>query len=320
MGLDILKVRHEVLKAIRRFFYRRGFLEVETAYLTRAPAPDAFIEPLKVFVAGEGPFFLHTSPEIGMKKLLVEGDGKIFQICKVFRVEEFEEAHSTEFTMLEWYMSGTYREAMACTERLVKSLVAGLEIPGQAYFKGPWRRHDLARLCFEKAGINPIILSQESLFEAMREKKISGIQSHESWDDLFFKLFIQEVEPRMEENAPYFIQDWPVNLSSMARRGDTHTVERFELYMKGLEIANGYTELLDAQEQQFRFLRENEKRCRLGKEPLPVDTEFPAYLSRVHGPCTGVSVGVDRLLMVLLGKPAIADVLYSRFRLGEAAH
>jgi lysyl-tRNA synthetase class 2 len=122
------------------------------------------------------------------------------------------------------------------------------------------------------------------------------------------------VEPRIEQEAPYFIEDWPVNLSSMAKRKDAQTVERFELYMRGLEIANGYTELFDAEEQHARFLQENERRYRLGKEPLPVDMEFLAGLSRVHGSFTGVSVGVDRLLMVLLGKQTIAEVLHGRFR------
>jgi lysyl-tRNA synthetase class 2 len=315
MDADTLRTRHEVLKAIRTFFYGHGFLEVETAYLMRYPAPDAHIEPLRVFVAGKGPFFLHTSPEIGMKKLLVEGEGKIFQICKVFRVEELEEVHSTEFTMLEWYMPGTYKDAMACTERLVTSLAESLETSDRAYFKGPWKKYNLAELCFEKTGINPIILDRQSLFEAMRDKQIFDVKSHEGWDDLFFKLFIQEVEPCIKAEAPFFVQDWPVNLSSMAKRKDAHTVERFELYMRGLETANGYTELFDAEEQHARFLQENEKRCELGKEPLPLDMEFLAGLVRVQGSYAGVSVGVDRLLMALLGKEAIGDVLYGRFRM-----
>jgi lysyl-tRNA synthetase class 2 len=317
MNLDILKVRHEILKAIRAFFYSHGFLEVETAYLMRYPAPDAHIEPVRVFVASRGPFFLHTSPEIGMKKLLVEGGERIFQICKVFRTEESEELHSTEFTMLEWYMPGTYRDAMIYTEGLVKSLVEGLDIPDQSHLRGPWKQYSLGELCFKKTGINPIGLDRQSLFQVMRDKQIFNVQKDESWEDLFFKLFIQEVEPHAEGEPPCFIRDWPANLSSMAQRKDAQTVERFELYMRGLEIANGYTELFDAEEQHARFLQENEKRGKLGKEPLPVDMEFLEGLSRVHGSFAGVSVGVDRLLMVLLGKKAIGDVLYSSFKLGR---
>lgn len=307
--MDCVKARHEVLKTTRAFFYRRNFLEVETPYLTRFPAPDAHIEPLRAFVADEGPFFLHTSPEIGMKRLLAKGYEKIFQICKVFRVEELEEVHRTEFTMLEWYMPGDYTDAMAFTEGLVKRLARELETNDQACLKARWKRHDLAGLFLEKAGINPFILSKESLIDSMRARGIAGLQQIEPWDDLFFKLFIQEVEPRIEQKAPYFVKNWPVNISSMAKRRDEHSVERFELYIRGLEIANGYTELLDAEEQHARFLRENENRRNLGKEQLPVDMEFLSDLARVRGPVAGVSVGVDRLLMVLLGKRNIADVL-----------
>ena len=318
MSPDIVKTRHDVLKAIRAFFYGHGFIEVETAFLTRCPAPDAHIEPLRAFVADEGPFFLHTSPEIGMKKLLFEGRKKIFQICKVFRVEEFEEIHSTEFSMLEWYMPGTYIDAMECTESLVKSLGGVLEITDENIVAANWKHYDLAELCIEKAGINPFMLDRQSLFDAMRQKQIFDLQGHESWEDLFFKLFIQEVEPRIDAKIPFFLVDWPTRISSMAKRKDAQTVERFELYMSGLEIANGYTELLNAEEQRARFLAENEKRVQLGKEPLPIDSDFLAGLRRIHDSVAGVSVGVDRLLMVLLGKQKIGDVLCSRFQINPA--
>jgi lysyl-tRNA synthetase class 2 len=317
MGLDSLKARHDLLKAIRAFFYRNDYLEVETAYLSGCPAPDAYIEPLRVFVGTEGPFFLHTSPEMGMKKLLLLGHKKIFQVCKVFRVEEFEEHHNTEFTMLEWYMPGTYQDAMLETKRLVKSVVEELKVPDSYFFERPWKCFDLGELCLERAGINPLPLDEEGLFAAMRDKGITGIRQDEIWQDLFFKLFIQEVEPRLNEKAPFFIQDWPRHLSSMAKEKDDHTVERFELYMKHLEIANGYTELLDPEEQLRRFLRENDTRRKLGREPLRIDREFLETLRRLEGPCSGVSVGVDRLLMVLLGHETIDDVLHARFRPGR---
>ncbi len=315
MSPDIVKTRHDMLKAIRAFFYGHDFIEVETAFLTRCPAPDAHIEPLRAFAADQGPFFLHTSPEIGMKKLLFEGQKKIFQICKVFRVEEFEEIHNTEFSMLEWYMPGTYIDAMVFTESLVKSLGNGLDIIDKDMVAENWKRYELAGFCIEKTGINPFMLDRQSLFEAMRKSEIFDLQGHESWEDLFFKLFIQEVEPRINARVPFFLVDWPVKISSMAKRKDAQTVERFELYMSGLEIANGYTELLDAEEQRARFLLENEKRVQLRKEPLPIDNEFLAGLCRMRDSVAGVSVGVDRLLMVLLGKQKIGEVLYSRFEI-----
>ncbi len=315
MSPDILKARHELLKAIRAFFYANGFLEVETAYLTECPAPDSNIEPLKVFVAERGPFYLHTSPEIGMKKLLFQGAEKIFQICKVFRVEELQDVHSTEFTMLEWYMPGTYIDAMDCTEAMVRSVAGELNVSDQGYFAGVWNHYTIADVCLERTGINPFILDQESLIGAMKKKGAFDVQGDESWGELFFKLLIQEVEPFLDSGAPFFLEDWPVGISSMAKPKDAHAVERFELYMKGLEIANGYTELFDAEEQRRRFLLENERRAALGREQLPLDGEFLAGLSGVRGSYAGVSVGIDRLLMVLLGKKRIGEVLYSRFTL-----
>ena len=132
---DPIYARHLILKAARDFFYERGYIEVETANIARTAPTDPYIEPLRAFVADAAPFYLHTSPEMGMKKILARGRDRIFQICKVFRVEEFEEHHSAEFTMLEWYGPGTYEEAIAETEALVRGLMLpstarpGLPIP-----------------------------------------------------------------------------------------------------------------------------------------------------------------------------------------------
>ncbi|MEO0249845.1 MAG: EF-P lysine aminoacylase EpmA [candidate division WOR-3 bacterium] len=314
MEIDILRARHTLLKAVRSFFLERGYLEVETPYLTPFAPSDAHIEPVSVFVGGKGPFFLHTSPEIGMKKLLALGYERIFQICKVFRVEELEEHHNTEFTMLEWYMPGTYRDAMIETEQLIRTVAGHTAWKGSAYVARTWKRYDLGALCLEHAGIDPLCLDRDSLEERLRERGSVGIGNGEAWEELFFRLFLQEVEPRIHPDMPYFIEDWPVAVSSMAKRKDGHRVERFELYMRGLEIANGYTELLDAEEQRARFEEENCRRKKLGRKPLPVDEEFLAALPSLKGPCAGVSVGLDRLLMVLLEKQSIGEVLCSRFR------
>jgi len=314
MDIDVLQARHNLLKTVRSFFFEREYMEVETAYVSPFASPDAHIEPLTVFVGGKGPFFLHTSPEMGMKKLLALGCKRIFQICKVFRVEELEEHHNTEFTMLEWYMPGTYRDAMLETEQLIRWVVEHAAWSGSAYVARAWKQYDLGLLCLEQTGVNPLLLDRDRLLEALRERGFMGAEHGETWEDLFFKLFIQEVEPRIERDVPYFIKHWPVLISSMARRKDRESVERFELYMKNLEIANGYTELLDAREQRARFEQENEKRRSLGREPLPVDEEFLRVLSHLEGPCAGVSVGLDRLLMVLLERETIDEVLSGRFR------
>jgi elongation factor P--(R)-beta-lysine ligase len=313
--LQLLRSRHALLRVVRDFFYDRDYLEVETPNLMKTAAPDPNIEPLQAYVCDRGPFFLHTSPEMGMKKLLRYGHGRIFQVCKVYRVEEHGEIHNTEFTMLEWYREGDYVDAMAEVEDLIVFVAEHMGQEEREYFEGPWKVYDLAELFAEKTGINPFMLERDHLFSAMREKGFRGLDDRDMWNDLFFKLFIQEVEPGMPKGGPYFIKDWPLSVSTMAKRRDPNRVERFELYMKGLEIANGYTELLDISEQRERFDRDNRERKSEGRRTFSVDEEFLEALSVLKGSYGGVSVGLDRLLMVLMGKERIADVLAQRLDL-----
>jgi lysyl-tRNA synthetase class 2 len=315
---DLLKARDAMLRAIRRFFLDRAFVEVETAHLARSAPCDPYIDPLRVFVRDSGPYYLHTSPEVGMKKALASGLERIFQVCKVFRVEDLEDVHSVEFTMLEWYSPGTYEEAMAETQAIIRFVSESLGRPSAQYIDGPWRTLELRQIFLGATGIDPFPLSADVLLSRMKERGFGGLSEEETWEDLFFKLFIQEVEPRVcEQGGPCFIKDWPAALTAMAKRKDTHTVERFELYMKGLEIANGYSELLDAEEQRSRCLEDQETRRRLGKEIFPFDEEFLEALPRIAGDRAGVSIGLDRLLMVLLGKERIDEVLPGRLRLGQ---
>ena len=288
---------------------------METPYLMKSAPSDPYIEPLRVHVAAKGPYYLHTSPEVGMKKVLAGGVDRTFQICKVFRVEEFEEHHSVEFTMVEWYRPGTYLDTIEETRDLVCALAAALGGQGHDYVRRPWRTYELKDLIGEIAGFDPMPLRSDHLRSAMEARGFRGLGHDDTWADLFFRLLVQEVEPRMNERekGPYFIKDWPIALTAMAKRKDEHTAERFELYMAGLEIANGYTELLDPVEQAERIERDNDIRRRLGKEVFPCDDGFLEALGQIAGPVSGVSVGIDRLLMVLLGKARIEDVLADRF-------
>ena len=308
---ELMKARHDFIKLIRDFYYASGYLEVETPNLMKTAAPDPNIEPLKVYINDKGPFFLHTSPEIGMKKLL-HGHERIFQVCKVYRVEEHEEIHNTEFTMLEWYREGTYLDAMNEVEDLISYVVDHFPTTDRSRFTRPWQIYDLAELFIKETAINPFEFDREALFLGMQGKGFMGIDHKDTWNDLFFKLFIQEVEPRIPKEAPYFIKDWPLSVSTMAKRKDANRVERFELYINGLEIANGYTELLDASEQRQWFERDNNERSALGKQTFAIDEEFLKAIGGLQGPYAGVSIGVDRLLMVFLGKKHISDVLVQR--------
>jgi lysyl-tRNA synthetase class 2 len=317
-----IRSRHLLLKAARDFFYERGYVEVETPYLARTAPTDPYIEPVKAFVGDSGPFCLHTSPEMAMKKALASGLDRIFEICKVFRVEEFEEHHSVEFTMLEWYAPGTYEDAMEETQSLVRSLDVAVNGEERARYTGTaWKTYRLTDLFVEIVGFDPLPLSREELFATMASHGFQGLRGDDTWEDLFFKLLVQEIEPRLNERetGPYFIKDWPASLTAMAKKKHDNPasfeVERFELYMRGLEIANGYSELLDADEQKNRMVRDNEERIILGKLPFTLDEAFLAALGRISGPVAGVSIGIDRLLMALLAEKGIAAVLPDRLTL-----
>ncbi len=318
---DAVGQRHLLLRAIRDFFYRRGYTEVETPYLSRTAPPDPYIEPLSVFIGGAGPYYLHTSPEIGMKKLIAGGHGRIFQVCKVFRVEEFEEHHSVEFTMLEWYMAGTYRDAMRETADLVREAASVLRPADPSVGLSEWPDYAVSDLFAQAAGFDPLPLDAAALLAEMERRNYRGLSAHDTWEELFFRCFVQDVEPLIQQkgDGPFFVTDWPASLTAMARKKDAYTAERFELYMAGLEIANGYTELLDPKEQRERMLEDNAKRKLQGKETFTADGAFLDSLGKISGPVAGVSIGVDRLQMALCGNKKIGDVLPGRFIPGECA-
>jgi elongation factor P--(R)-beta-lysine ligase len=314
MEKDLLVIRHELLGAVRTFFFGQSYIEVETPALIKNAPPDPYIDPLNVYIGNKGPYYLHTSPEMHMKRLLQFGHDRIFQVCKVYRVEEVEEIHSSEFTMLEWYRKGTYVGAMEEVEELVRYVADRVCKDRGGHFKDPFSVYDLEELFCGFSGLNPFLLDRGGLFDAMKAIGFAGIDDRDTWNDLFFKLLIQEVEPKVAREAPYFIKDWPSSISTMAKKKEPNKVERFELYISGMEIANGYTELLDPEEQRNRFVIDNRERERLGKNTFELDEGFLEALSRLKGSYTGVSLGVDRLLMTLLKKENIEDVTINRFR------
>ena len=304
----ILQARHKLLKDIREFFYQHGYIEVETPNLMKTAPPDPYIDPLEVFIEKSGPFYMHTSPEIHMKRLLCSDVDRIFQICKVYRVEELKEVHNTEFTMLEWYRKGTYEDAMKETEDLIKRCFFGYN----GVLPNKFDVLDLEELFFSETGINPFVLDRDEFYNLLKHRNFAGIDEKDNWSSLFFKLFIQEVEKTLPIDKPYFITGWPSSISTMAKRKGDVKVERFELYMNGLEIANGYTELLDPVEQKARFISDNTEREMLGKKMFEIDEDFVESLSTLEGSYAGVSLGVDRLLMIFMGKKTIDEVLVHR--------
>jgi len=281
-----------MLAAIRCFFTARGYLEVETPIRIPAPAPEAHIDA----VSSED-WFLQTSPELCMKRLLAAGYERIFQICKCFRRGERGRRHLTEFTMLEWYAAGSdYVDMMAATASLIRSVADSLGKGAHVVYDG--HRIDLTgdwdRMTVSEAFDRFASLSLEQSLEM----------------DRFDEVVALEIEPRLGFQRPVFLYDYPAALGSLARlRGDDPTVaERFELYIAGMELCNAFTELTDPAAQRVRFEKEEALRRAAGRTPYPSPEPFLEALP--HMPASsGNALGVDRLAMLLADAGAIDQVV-----------
>ncbi|MBN1770812.1 MAG: EF-P lysine aminoacylase GenX [Deltaproteobacteria bacterium] len=282
-----LALRARGLAAVRSFLDTHGSLEVETPLLLRAPAPERHIVALPVPGAG----YLAASPELQMKRLVADGSGPIHQLSRSFRGGELGRHHHPEFTILEWYLPGaTYREAMDQTEALVRWVAARLsppDAPPRLDLDRPFERHRIADLFERLAGWRP---------------------GADVDDERFAFDLVDKVEPALPRDRGVLVHDYPASQASLARLcpGDPAYAERFELYLGGLELANGFTELADAAEQRARFERERTAIAAQGREPYPLDERFLAALPRL-GLCTGVALGFDRLLMALAGLDDIGE-------------
>jgi lysyl-tRNA synthetase class 2 len=285
-----LRCRDRLVRRMRRFFRKRDYIEVETPLRVACPGIDPYIDALP---AGEGRF-LATSPELEMKKLLQSGLERIFQLTRAFRADESGDLHHPEFSILEWYSAGeTYHDLMDRTEALVRECAAALEESGVPAVHPGWPNPFL-RITVDESFASHAGWEPSSSFDA----------------DRFFRDLVDRVEPGLAAEGAVFLYDYPEPVGSLARRrpDDPLLCERFELYLDGIEICNGFTELTDANEQRLRFARDNGERERLGKAPYPVDTRFLAALESGLPSCAGNALGVDRLFLALTGSRRLGDV------------
>lgn len=319
LSWETLRARARVLEGIRAFFRDRGFLEVDPPIAQAYPNIDPNIFPVKIADASgkAARFYLHTSPEPAMKKLLAAGLGNIFFLGKVFRDREGSPLHSPEFTMLEWYRVGGDADAvMRDVEELVRTLARtiagkavvhgnGREIP----VDGPWPRWELDDAFRELLGVG--MAGEKELREALDRKGLRP-GADESWEDLFHRACLDVVEPALAERGACFLTGYPAALGAMARRRPERpeVSERFEGFVAGVELVNGYEELTDPVEQEERLLALADRHRRSTGETLPVDPGFLDALRRGLPPCAGAALGVDRLVMLLLRKDDIADGMY----------
>ena len=287
-----LQQRASILQGIRQFFIGKGYLEVETPHRIPTPAPESHIDAIP-----SGTWFLHTSPELCMKRLMASGYEKIFQICRCWRERERGGQHLPEFTLLEWYRTGgDYHSLMEECEGLIRFVARAIGLGQKIIFRD--REIDLSKPWQEI-----------SVKEAFRfYTKISITEALEQ--NLFDEIMVQEIEPNLGVEIPTFIYDYPAERGALARlkQEDPSVAERFELYIGGLELANGFSELVDSEEQRKRFHLENENRQSIGKRIYSMPDKFLAELDNMP-PSAGIALGVDRLAMVFWDAKTIDEVV-----------
>jgi len=320
-----LEARQAIIREIRAFFDRQGFYEVETPILQICPVIDAHIRAFATDLRGvDGqiarPLYLHTSPEFAMKKLMVAGVERLYQICHVFRNAEDTARHSPEFTMIEWYRTGAdYTAIMDDCEGLLRACAQRAGIKEYRYKEYtcdpflPFERLSVREAFIRYAGFDlAAYLDDVDAFRAQVAHTGLRVAMDDHWDDLFFRVMDAMIEPKLDMGRPTFLCDYPIAMASLSapKKDDPRFAERFELYVCGIELANAFTELTDAVEQRRRYHLEMEIKERLYGERYPLDEDFIAALDYGLPPSGGIALGVDRLIMLATGRGDINDVLW----------
>jgi lysyl-tRNA synthetase class 2 len=306
--IPALKLRAIILQKIRQFFAVRGVLEVDTPALSYSTVTDEHLHSFTTqfqspFASNTQTLYLQTSPEFAMKRLLCAGSGAIYQICKSFRNEEAGRFHNPEFTMLEWYRPEfDHHQLMAEMDELIQ-LVLNCEAAEKLTYLEAFEQH---------LGCDPIkssLVEIKSLAAAQGYKELA--ENEENKDTLLMLLFSQKVEPKIGQVRPCFVYDFPASQAALAKISSTNpkVAERFELYFKGIELANGFHELDDANEQLARFEADNNKRQQQGLSEMPIDQNLIDALKRGLPQCAGVAMGIDRLVMLALQCSSIEQVI-----------
>jgi len=323
-----LLARGRITDAIRQWFRRHGFTEVETAILQRSPGNEthlhAFATLLTAPAGAHSQVYLHTSPEFACKRLLAAGETRIFTFARVFRNRERGALHHPEFTLLEWYRANEPYEI------LMQDCASLLTVAAQAAGSGilSFRQRDCDPLlqperltvaaAFERfaeldlmAALPSGVSDRDRLAASVRRAGIR-VAADDSWSDLFSRVLVERIEPRLGLGRATFLDEYPVTEAALARwkNADPRVAERFELYACGIELANGFGELTDAAEQRRRLEAQMAEKARLYGERYPIDEDFLAALAAMP-PASGIALGFDRLVMLATGARRIEDVLWA---------
>lgn len=307
-SIQALKQRAEIVSKIRAFFAARDVLEVETPSMSQATVTDVHLDTFKTEFVGPGyaqglPLYLMTSPEFHMKRLLASGSGCIYQMCKSFRNEEAGRNHNPEFTMLEWYrVDFDHHKLMDEMDELLQLVLSCEKAVRKTY----------QQAFMDALAVCPLQASMHELRDVAAKLGLADIaEREEDRDTLLQLLFCMGVEPKIGIDAPCMVYDFPASQAALAQisKQDARVAERFEVYYRGVELANGFHELADAKEQLARFEDDNRKRLAIGLSEQPIDINFIAALEAGFPDCAGVALGVDRLIMLALEKEHIRDVI-----------
>lgn len=307
-SMALLKKRAELIQAIRSFFLSREVMEVDTPAMSHATVTDVHLHTFKTEFVGPGyadgrQLYFMTSPEFHMKRLLAAGSGSIYQINKAFRNEESGRYHNPEFTMLEWYRVGfDHHQLMDEMDDLLMMVLNCAKAERMTY------QHAF----ITQLGVCPLTADMSSLKEAAAPLGLSDIaDQEEDRDTLLQLLFSMGVETKIGKQVPAFVYDFPASQAALAKvnRYDERVADRFEVYFKGIELANGFHELDNPNEQLARFKDDNSKREKMGLAPQPIDYHLIEALKSGLPACAGVALGIDRLIMLALGATHIDEVV-----------
>ncbi len=314
--LPFLRRRAELTRATRAFFTDRGYTEVETPYAVPTPGEEVH---LRAFATTRHhpdgrtePLWLHTSPEFAMKKLLVGGAGPIFQFARVWRDGEGSALHAPEFTMLEWYRPGFGMDALIeeTTALLRAVLPPVVTCRGVRTDLSRVERLTVAEAFHRHTGANVLATAGDA--PALAAAAGVRLRDRETWEDLFFRLLLDRIEPRIGRDHPTFLTHWPAEQAALARRDSTdpRVAERFELFVCGIELANAFVELTDAAEQRARFQDDRARRHALYGPDWAMDEAFLAALAHGMPASAGIALGFDRLAMIATRADRISQVLW----------
>ncbi len=336
--------RLDIIRLVREFFWSQNFQETDTPIALRYPGQEPYLHPVPVTLhdplGRPEPFYLHTSPEFAMKKLLAAGFPKIFQLAKCFRDYEAwgDGTHNTEFTLLEWYRApGTLAEIMNDAESLFKYVGIKLGFDKLRYrnkeiiINESWEKKTMKQLWLDYLGVDLDLYLEIEPLQKLSQKLGFPFTDADEYEDLFFKIFLNKIEPYLGLERPTFVYDYPTRMCSLSRvcAYDPRYAERAELYVGGLELANGFGELTDPVEQQTRLTADQALRQKLGKPTWPVDPDFiaalesgipaknPANSTEAGLPAIarratagGIALGVDRMVMLFTGARNLNEVLF----------